>query len=377
MRITAVELTDFRSYHSWRLEPDPGLTVLVGPNAAGKTNAVEAIRLLTTGTSFRRPRWEELVRWGEARTRAAMTAEAPGRKTDVSLDVNEDGSRSFTVNGKHVASGADVAGLVPSVVFTPDDLGMVKGPADRRRGEIDELGQQLSATYGRLRREYDRVVRQRNQLLKEDERDASLLAAWDERLVDLGSRLRQHRARLVGRVAVFAGDFHRRVCAGEELDVRYVKGPQRARVPVDSAVGPDEERRAIRDELEERRAEEEARRVTIVGPHRDDIEFLIGGRDARAFASQGQQRSVVLAWKMAELHVVQEVTGTEAVLLLDDVMSELDADRRRALTTEVGSSVQTILTTTNTGYFDQDLLGRALVVTIRDDAGAGAGADGG
>ncbi len=372
MRITAVALKDFRSYETWSLEPDERLTILVGPNAAGKTNAVEAIRLLTTGSSFRRPRWEELVRWGTPRARASIRAEGPGRLVDISLDVDETGTRSFMLNGKKVGSGADIAGIVPSVVFTPDDLEMVKGPADRRRGEIDELGQQLSATYGRLRREYDRVVRQRNQLLKEDDPDGALLAVWDERLVDLGGRLRQHRARLIGRVAARAAEFHGRVCPGEELTVRYVKGPQKARVEVEPDVSREAEQADLARELEERRADECARKVTLAGPHRDDIEFRIGGRDARAFASQGQQRTVVLAWKTAELHVVQEVAGTEAILLLDDVMSELDADRRRALTAEVGSSVQTIITTTNTGYFDADLLERALVVRIGPDPGAGA-----
>jgi DNA replication and repair protein RecF len=118
------------------------------------------------------------------------------------------------------------------------------------------------------------------------------------------------------------------------------------------------------DELRDRRAEEAKRGVTLVGPHRDDIEFAIDGRPARAFASQGQQRTVVLAWKTAELHVVQDVARTNAVLLLDDVMSELDAERRLALTAEVGTSVQTIITTTNTGYFDPGLLDKALVVRI-------------
>jgi DNA replication and repair protein RecF len=367
VRITKLELHDFRSYESWTLEPDPGLTILVGPNAAGKTNAVEAVRLLTTGASFRKPRWEQLVRWGARQARATLTGGGDGRATEIGLAVQEDGTRSFVVNGKQVKSPSAVAGIVPSVVFTPDDLALVKGSADRRRAEVDELGEQLSATYGRLRREYDRVVRQRNKLLKSETPDPRQLEVWDLGLVDLGSRLRVHRARLVEKIAAHASAFHGRVCGGDTLTVRYVKGRQDTRTAVAADEDASSEASDILKELGERRTEEEARGVTLVGPHRDDIEFAIDGRSARAFASQGQQRTVVLAWKTAELHVVQDVARTSAVLLLDDVMSELDAERRRALTAEVGSSAQTIITTTNTGYFDPGLLERALVVRIGDE----------
>jgi DNA replication and repair protein RecF len=370
MRITALELHDFRSYGSWTLEPDPGLTILVGPNAAGKTNAVEAIRLLTTGGSFRRPRWEQLVRWGMPRARAALAAGEDGPTTDIVLDVREDGTRSFTVNGKQVRSPSAIAGIVPSVVFTPDDLGLVKGSAERRRAEVDELGEQLSATYGRLRREYDRVVRQRNKLLKSEAPDPVQLEAWNAGLVELGSRLRMHRAGLVDKIAAHASAFHSRVC-GDTLSVRYMKGRRDAGTPVAAGTDPAAEAADLTHELCERRAEEVVRGVTLVGPHRDDIEFAIDGRPARAFASQGQQRTVVLAWKIAELHVVRDVARTSAVLLLDDVMSELDAERRRALTAEVGASAQTFITTTNTGYFDPGLLEKALVVRIGGEGSTG------
>jgi DNA replication and repair protein RecF len=367
VRITSLELRDFRSYENWDLEPDAGLTVLVGPNAAGKTNAVEAIRLLTTGASFRRPRWEQLVRWGAHRARASLTAAGEGRLVEISVEIGEDGSRVFTVNGKPARSPAAVAGIVPSVVFTPDDLGLVKGSAERRRAEVDELGSQLSATYARLRREYDRVVRQRNKLLKEPDADSSQREAWDQRLIDLGARLRVHRAGLVDRLGGHAAAFYQRVGGGGPLGVRYVKGRQDARRTVGPAPDIADDAADLAHELAERGADEENRAVTLVGPHRDDIEFVIQDRAARAFASQGEQRTIVLAWKTAELQVVQEVAGTDAVLLLDDVMSELDEERRRALTAEVGSSAQTIITTTNTGYFDPPLLERAFVVRIGGD----------
>jgi DNA replication and repair protein RecF len=364
MRITRIALEDFRNYRSWTIQPHPRVTVLTGQNAAGKTNVIEAIRLLTAGTSFRNPRWEDLVRHGAQRALSEITAEGDGRLVRIGLTVQEDGRHEFSVNGKKAGSRRGVAGLIPSVVFTPDDLELVKGPAEGRRREIDDLGEQLSPTYGSLRREYDRVVRQRNRLLKNEEIDRAQVSLWSERLVDLGARLRVHRARLVNRLGRAAVPVHGRVCADERLTVSYQKGRTQHRIPVPEHVTRAEEEQALRDELERRASEELARRVTLVGPHRDDIEFEVDDKPARSFASQGQQRTIVLSWKLAELAVVEEVTGGDAVLLLDDVMSELDATRRRALTAEVGERVQTFISTTNTGYFDDDLLADALVVPI-------------
>ena len=369
MRITRIALEDFRNYRSWSIEPHHRVTILTGPNAAGKTNAIEAVRLLTAGSSFRAPRWEDLVRHGAARSRSELTAEGEGRLVHIGLTVEEDGKHDFTVNGKRARSGRGVAGIVPSVVFTPDDLGLVKGSADGRRREIDELGEQLSETYGSLKREYERVVRQRNRLLKDEDVDRAQADLWGERLVGLGARLRVHRARLVGRLGAAAIPMHGRVCVGEALTVSYVKGPAADRTPVPPDATAVEEEKALQEEMERRGSEEIARRVTLVGPHRDDVEFEVDGRPARTFASQGQQRTIVLSWKLAELAVVEEVTGGDAVLLLDDVMSELDATRRRALTAEVGERVQTFISTTNTGYFDDDLLADALVIPI--DPGTG------
>jgi DNA replication and repair protein RecF len=363
MRITRIALQDFRNYHTWCIEPHPRVTILTGPNATGKTNIIEAIRLLTTGRSFRNPRWEELVRHDAGAGRAELTAEGDGRHVGISLTIDSHGRHHFSLNGKR-ASGRRVAGVVPSIVFTPDDLGLVKGSADGRRREIDDLGEQLSATYGSLRREYDRVLKQRNRLLKQEQVDRQQVELWGERLVALGARVRVHRTRLTCRVGVAAASMQERVCSGEMLTVNYLRGSASSREAVVVDASLEEEMEALSGELAARQDEEIRRRTSLAGPHRDDIEFQIDGKDARAFASQGQQRTIVLSWKLAELAVVEDVTGGNAVLLLDDVMSELDADRRRALTAQVGESVQTFISTTNTSYFDDDLLTGALVVPI-------------
>jgi DNA replication and repair protein RecF len=246
------------------------------------------------------------------------------------------------------------------VVFTPDDLTMVKGPADRRRAAIDDLGEQLSPTYGSLRRDYGKVVRQRNALLREGSPTTDR-EAWDDQLLSLGSRLVVHRVGLLDRTMAHAVRRYAEMTGGEELGYAYA---DHCGLATCAALTSPEAEAAMRVELERRAHEERARGVSLIGPHRDDIVLTIGGRDARAFGSQGQQRTIALAWKLAEVEMVEEVLRRKPILLLDDVMSELDAERRDALSEVVASEVQTVVTTTNTGYFSAQTLDDATIVMI-------------
>lgn len=364
MPILHIGLVDFRNFVRWELVPGPELTVLVGPNATGKTNAIEAIQLLTAARSFRRPRWEDLVRWGADAARATLSAEQDGRPTEVSLDVTAAGARTYRVNGQVKRRLSDVAGVMPSVTFTPDDLDLVKGTSDKRRGATDDLGEQLSPAYAAVRRDYGRVVRHRNALLREAHPSIAELAPWDDQLVTIGARLLVHRLRLLKRVAAHLTESYEDLAAGEGLTVEYVDKAGLDRGGLDDELSAEDAASAMTAALESRRAEEAARQVTLVGPHRDDVVFRIGGRDARTFGSQGQQRTIALAWKLSEVRVVEDIASRRPVLLLDDVMSELDERRRRALTDVVRSAVQTFVTTTNLGYFERDLLDAATIVEL-------------
>ena len=356
--VTRIEIKGFRNYERLEILPDPHLTVLVGPNAVGKTNVVEAIQLLTATESFRRPQWPELVKWGGQEARASLHAEGDGRVVDIELDVMSTGRRVYRVNGKTKRHVSDVAGAIPCVVFTPDDLRMVKGPAENRRAAIDGVGGQLSPAYARARLDYERIVRHRNALLKDPEPRLDELDAWTERLIAEGAAFSGHRKRLFERIAARASELYATLSGGETLEVEYVASWMRGQ---DEAGEPEE---AMRRALSSRRAEETARRSTLVGPHRDDIVFRIEGREARSYASQGQQRSIALAWKLAEVSVVTDIAGQPPVLLLDDVMSELDESRRHALAAFVGKAAQTFVTTTNLGYFEAGLIERAKVVKL-------------
>lgn len=347
---------DYRNFSSFELALDPRITILVGRNAAGKTNLIEALQLLTSGRSFRRPRTSELVRDGCERGSIGLTLSGEGRELSIRCLLEKD-SRTFQLNGKRVQPSG-IRGILPSVLFCPDHLDMVKRSASVRRDALDEFGVQLSGRYAKLATSYDRIVTQRNSLLKDPTCAPDLLAAWDESLISTGSSLLVHRVSLLGRLRVRFREVYGTIAPGEEADLSY-----------EASIGEVPDTREAASELFRRAlgesAEEERRRgFTLVGPHRDEIVFSIDGRPARTFASQGQQRSLVLAWKIAEVEVTRDILGKSPILLLDDVMSELDADRREAVVSFVMGGMQTVITTTNLGYFSDEVLDVAEVVRI-------------
>lgn len=352
----------YRSFDGYRLSLDEGVTVLVGHNAAGKTNLIEALQLLTSGASFRRPAARELVREGADACSLTLRIEGEERVLDMGLSV-AGGKRAFSRNGKRCPA-AGVRGVLPSVLFCPDHLDMVKRGASVRRATLDDFGVQLNARYADLVATYERTVGQRNALLKETWCTREMLGAWNESIATTGAALLVHRLSLLDRVRGHLCDAYARVAGGERADVRYVSSI--GEIPHGASRSEQREaaRAAFLAALDERADEELRRGLTLVGPHRDEIEFTIDGRPARAFASQGQQRTLVLAWKVAEVAVARDILGTSPLLLLDDVMSELDAGRRASFLALIGDDIQTVITTTNLGYFTGDVLDRAKVVRV-------------
>ena len=354
--VTELALADFRSFERLGVALSPGVTVFVGPNAAGKTNTVEALQLLTSGQSFRRPTPSQLVRDGAESARIDARLEGDGRVLDARLDVVA-GRRQFSRNGKR-CQAADMPGELMSVLFSPDDLALVKRGASVRRDEIDDFGRQANRGYANVLAAYLRSVEQRNRLLKDEFPDEGLIEAWDSSVSLGGATLLHARLRLFSRLADRVNEVYGRVSGGEELVCSYsstlgegVEGLTR-----------DELRDLFYERLRAGRPDDLRRRQTCVGPHRDDVSFFIEGRDARSFGSQGQQRTVALAVKMAEVGLAEELLGSRPLLLLDDVMSELDEARREAVMSYVREGIQTVVTTTNLGYFSTELLDAAEVI---------------
>jgi DNA replication and repair protein RecF len=344
VHLSRLQLQAFRNYARADIQFSPGLNVIYGDNAQGKTNLLEAVYVLATGRSHRTSRDQELVSQG---AEAALLRATVTRRTGellMELTIGREARKTLKLNGIPERKIARLVGSMAVVFFSPDDLQLLKGPPAGRRRFLDIELCQISQTYLHHLARFNRVLHQRNILLRQPELEQAQLAVWDEQLLEAGAYLIARRAAAVARLAPLAAEFHRMLSAGREhLRMEY---QSQAWKP-----GDDPESPAVRHRLAallaERRREEVRRQVTLVGPHRDDIGFFIDGEDARLYASQGQQRTCVLALKLAELRFMQEEIGESPILLLDDVASELDPHRRQYLLRAVDEGVQTFLSCTD------------------------------
>lgn len=350
LRIERLHCRDFRSYQDFKLADIGALTVIVGPNAVGKTNLLEGLQLLTALSSFRNPSTEHLVREGAKAGLFAIDVCGDGRQLSLEFHVKHD-AREYRLNGKKKRPG-DLRGLLPSVMFSPDDLQLVKGSQSVRRAQADHLGSQLSTNYQAVRKDYEKVLRQKNRCLKEDG-SAPYLWSINDVLATVGSQLYRLRYSMLSSLEPYLRDSYARISGGsEEVSLAYVPswlrdGVDFSRVPEIPAFSRSEARNSLLAALERDSLKERERRACTQGPQLDGIEFYLDGRCARSFASQGQQRSLVLALKIAEVELIRERLGQAPVLLLDDVMSELDGSRREALLSLMSGETQTFITATN------------------------------
>ena len=342
VRLEWIELGDFRSYGGLRWEPSPGVNVLVARNAAGKTNLLEAIGYLSTLRSFRKVPDSVLIRMGAERAVVRGEVVAANSSTLIEVELPSGGRRRAQVNRGRLGRLADLLGKVRSVVFLPDDLDLVKrGPA-QRRDLLDTIAVQLwPGAYGD-QKEYERALRQRNVLLKQMGRwaDPVSLEVWDERLAAAGARMMARRTAAVAAVEPQASAFYQEL-SGERTRVSVAYRSGWGAEQVGELRGWE---RALREALEAARPKDLERRVSTVGPHRDDVVLLLDRRDARLRASQGEQRTLTLALRLAAHRAVQETISDEPLLLLDDVFSELDRHRARALAGFLPNA-QTFITT--------------------------------
>jgi DNA replication and repair protein RecF len=343
-------LADFRCFDAAEIGFGPGLTVLRGDNGQGKTSILEAIGWVARARSFRGVADALLVRNGaeHAIVRAEVTT---GTRTQLFEAEIRVGTRNrILMNKQSVARTRDLHGLLRVTVFAPDDLALVKDGPSERRAYLDDLLVMLAARYEAARGDFDRVLKQRNALLRSGVRDESArvtLAVFDEQLVHAAAELIRGRLRLVERLAPAIdaayqalADDARAVTATYEAE--WSEAPLTvADIETDGGTGIDDRLRAA---LERRQRAEIDRGLTLVGPHRDELRFEVGGLDARTQASQGEQRTLALALRLAGHLVVTDVTGSAPVLLLDDVFSELDPRRAHALVENLPPG-QTLVTT--------------------------------
>jgi DNA replication and repair protein RecF len=321
--IERLELLDFRNYHEALFTPIAGTTLIVGDNGHGKTNLVEAMAYLATLTSFRGAAPEALVRLGAERAvLRARVRDADGRVSEIEAELGPAGRNRVQVNRQRLARARDLLGVVRVTVFSPDDLTLVKGgPAERRR-LLDDTLVALAVKYDASRRELDRVVRQRNVLLRQtagrlDEDAARTLEVWDAKLVEVGEQFGHARATLVARLDPFVDEAYEQL-AGTPTTIGLSYDPPWRRVGLAAS-------------LAEARRADLRQGVSTVGPHRDELMLTVSGLPARTHASQGEQRTLAIALRLAAHRLIAERTGSTPVLILDDVLSELDPGRGAAL----------------------------------------------
>ena len=374
MYLKTLHLKQFRNYRDCTVDFDAPKTILVGNNAQGKSNLLEAVELLSTLKSHRSVRDRDLVLEEASVGQIRANLERAYGSIELALTLRTQGRRTVALNRESLRRQLDFLGILNAVQFSSLDLELVRGAPERRRNWLDSLLIQLEPVYAYILQQYNQVLRQRNALLKnyrsqlaEGRLDESVsrnydseLALWDAQLATVGSRVIRRRARVLERLAPLATAWHASISAATEmLEVTYAPN-----VSIEQD-DPERVQKAFLDKIQQRRIPEQRQGTTLVGPHRDEVEFTINQTPARSYGSQGQQRTLVLALKLAELKLIEEVVGEPPLLLLDDVLAELDLNRQNQLLDAIQDRFQTLITTTHLGAFDSQWLNSSQILSVQ------------
>ncbi|MFO7818698.1 MAG: DNA replication/repair protein RecF [Halanaerobacter sp.] len=345
MYLSQLFLNNFRNYSEEYVQFNPNLNLIIGDNAQGKTNLLEAIYLLGTGNSHRTNINSELVNWEQ--NGFYLKGELIKETQDYKLEIKMKGrSKEIRVNNNQLDKNSDLLGYLNVIIFSPEDLELVKGSPSRRRKFINLELSQIQPYYKHSLKEYDQVVKQRNQLLKKiRDRNApqNMLDVWDQQLVDLGTKVIVKRLAALEKLKVLARLMQRKLTNGaESLKLSYD-----SKLNISDNSSAEEIKDKFSSYVKQKRDKEIERGVTTVGPHRDDISLIVNDVDVRKYGSQGQQRTTALALKLSELEFMKSEIGEYPVLLLDDVFSELDDKRSNYLFNTIKNKIQTFITNTN------------------------------
>jgi len=372
MYLKNLHLRQFRNYQDQKVEFNAAKTILVGNNAQGKSNLLEAVELLATLRSHRMARDRDLIQDGEAFAQINASLERQTGISDLTLTLRRNGRRSVAINGETVRRQMDFLGVLNAVQFSSLDLELVRGSPEVRRNWLDTLLIQLEPVYAHILHQYNQVLRQRNAFLKKNQDSLlptqhsalstqhSQLALWDAQLATTGTRVIRRRDRAIQRLAPIATAWHASISGStENLEIKYLPN-----VPLVQNQ-PEEVQQAFLTKIQQRALAELYRGTTLVGPHRDEVELTINQTPARQYGSQGQQRTLVLALKLAELQLIEEVVKEPPLLLLDDVLAELDPSRQNQLLDAIQDRFQTLITTTHLSSFDAQWLNSSQILFVK------------
>ncbi|MDJ0842964.1 DNA replication/repair protein RecF [Crocosphaera sp.] len=372
MYLKNIYLYAFRNYQEQVLNLESQKTILLGNNAQGKSNLLEAVELLATLKSHRTNRDRDLILEGKKTAQILGTVERNYGESELGITLRSPGRRSLTLNHENLRRHLEFLGHINAVEFSCLDLDLVRGSPETRRSWLDTLLIQLEPVYASIIHQYYKILRQRNALLKvirktteEDNNyqdlsaEMSQLKLWDQQLAEAGTRVTRRRHRVIERITPLAKNWHQEISSGtENLDINYLPNIQT------ESEEPQQVQQAFLDKIEQRRIAEQQLATTVVGPHRDDVEFNINETPAKSYGSQGQQRTLVLAIKLAELQLIEDVIGEPPLLLLDDVLAELDPNRQNQLLEVIQGRFQTIITTTYLHSFDAQWLKSSQIMKV-------------
>lgn len=371
MFLRHLHLQNFRNYSSQSIAFDAPKTILLGDNAQGKSNLLEAVELLATLKSHRTSRDRDLVREGTPVAHVKAQLQRDLGVSELSLVLKNAGRRMAILNGETLKRQQDFLGNLNAVQFSSLDLDLVRGGPGERRLWVDTLLTQLEPVYAYISQQYGHVLRQRNALIKQQSAeeegpspdlaqiDSTQMAIWDAQLAIAGTRVIRRRSRVLQRIAPLAQSWHQAISGdSEKLTIHY-----QPNVPT-LEDDPAAIQQAFLEKIHARAVAEYHQRTSLVGPHRDDIDFTINQTPARQYGSQGQQRTLVLSLKLAELELIATVIGESPLLLLDDVLAELDLKRQNQLLETIQDRFQTLITTTHLGSFDAQWLKQSQILTV-------------
>ncbi|MBN2072821.1 MAG: DNA replication/repair protein RecF [Actinobacteria bacterium] len=377
MHLKKLELKNYRNYKHIKLDFENRAVLLAGNNGNGKTNLLESIYYLSSGKSHRTNLEDELINWDADFCLLRAVIGSPGGDNDdflLEIEMRRQNRAKIRVNKVYVQKKTDFIYILPSVIFSPDDLRIIKSSPSQRRDFLDSILEKIEKGYSRLRLQYNKVLLQRNGLIKSisgriTASHMSTLEVWNENLIKYGSEIIERRLALAGRLKGIFGSHIEDFFNGTSADMKYIFSWDRQEnngfnsesgntviVKPAHMDGDGQLYGGIRKIFESRLAGNQERdlsyRTTTTGPHRDDLAIFFDGKDVRSFGSQGQQRIAAVSLKLCELQILKEDLGKNPILLLDDVLSELDIERRKKLIHIINDCYQTFVTATNVSYLD-------------------------
>ena len=376
MYLRTLQLQQFRNYIDQKIGFEAAKTILVGDNAQGKSNILEAVELLSTLKSHRVNRDRDLILEGQTAAQVSATIERTLGDCDLSVILRSQGRRTVALNHESLRRHLDFLGVLNVVQFSSLDIDLVRGSPEQRRNWLDRLLIQLEPVYAYILQQYNKVLKQRNALLKRGKAQnysaeftpltPSELALWDAQLAVTGSRVIRRRDRVLQRLAPLAMAWHQAISRQTEvLEVSYLPNIRFIENQPISSLTSEQVQQTFLDQITTRSIAEQQQGISLVGPHRDDVIFTINQTPARQYGSSGQQRTLVLALKLAELELIEQVVQESPLLLLDDVLAELDLNRQNQLLEAIEDRFQTLITTTHLGAFNAQWLQHTQILSVK------------